>query len=337
MTDTTPTTDAELVTDPTYQVNRWHMDVPDGRRVYAITNTKGSYLGADGDQWWTGHDAADDDAVPLEVDVVPSSSGRTRHVRIVADRPLRLLTRHGRQPTVPGRITLRDPDLASKAAPLEIDRAAYDALPDNDDVFPSRYSYQVEQVPDPDSGPPFWMHLVADTQPVPLGWSEPPDLPDGVRWVPSPAFVDLWGPVAAPHLLPGALWGVQRLVVDRVAAHPWVRPWGFIGSTHDLLDRDGKTVHFYYDRRLEGEPTKPVERKAGRRRWTVQEVLRQTHDLQLPAPPDYLGGTTAADALSRLDDWVADQVDRLLPVEGHVCGHCGGRGVVGGGPKAADA
>ena len=105
----------------------------------------------------------------------------------------------------------------------------------------------------------------------------------------------------------------------------------------DLLDRDGKTVHFYYDRRLEGEPTKPVERKAGRRRWTVQEVLRQTHDVQLPAPVDYLGGTTAADALTRLDDWVTDQVDRLLPVEGHVCGHCGGSGVVGGGPKAADA
>ena len=84
------------------------------------------------------------------------------------------------------------------------------------------------------------------------------------------------------------------------------------------------------DSDLATDPTYQVNR------WHM-EVLRQTHDLQLPAPPDYLGGTTAADALSRLDDWVADQVDRLLPVEGHVCGHCGGCGIVGGGPKAADA
>lgn len=329
---TTVPTDPDPDVDPTRRIDRWCLPVPDGRVMYAAVKVgSGSIYPAQGSRW-IGTDA---DGLDVDLDVQVQSSAR--YERIIAARPLASLTRLGAQPMIDGAITLRDPSTESAAAALSIDRATYDALPGGDDgctAFPTKGHYHVERIPDPDQGPPVWHHDVTGCHPVPLEWEDPPELPEHLRWVPSPAFLALWGPVAAPHLLPGALHGMRWPIMERVDAHPWVRSW--MTRLHDgppHVDRDGKAVHFYFDRRIEGDPTVTKQVKpTPRSRRTVPQVrpVYQTVDVKAPAPDDTIAAPSLAAALAQLDDIVADRADALLPPEGRVCGHCNGVGIVVG-------
>lgn len=316
-----------------WHVDRHYLPAADGSCVYAIHLGKSqSYMAS---TTWQVLDI-DGQEVPATCEI---EQYQRKPLLFLTERPAATIVFTGPQPQRTVGYTLRDPELASAALPLSPTAEQYADMSDDTDDVVNKHRYAPVREDDPDRQPDRSEFDLTQLDPIAVSWEEPPALPDDLRWEPSPAYVALWGPALAPHLVPGTLTGVRNKVLDQVLAHPWIRPWSTHAyQGHVLADRDGK-VTFYYDRRFEGELTKVVKvGRPGRVKQKTRTVLRT--DTQwykdIKAPPDGIAGENLAHALRQLPDIVAAEVERILPVEGHVCAHCEGAGFVitEGGDKA---
>lgn len=271
------------------------------------------------------------DAAGTELPVECSDAGKHPHYAtlVVVDGPAVALELVGPQPQRTTGYRLREPELESAALPATITEERWAELSDDTDDAVNMWRYEAIREPDPESEPELARFELDACQPIPVEWAEAPEIPAGLRWEPSPAHVAIWGPALAPHLVPGTLHGVTIAVLDAVAEHPWVRPWGTTISRHPLLTHDGK-VTFYFDRRFEGDMTEVVKVKPSPRsrklvdRVKLKLVTEWVRDVKPPA--DTIPGVNLADALANLATFQRAEVERILPHEGHVCSHCGGAG-----------
>lgn len=194
---------------------------------------------------------------------------------------------------------LTDPDLESKALPLQVSESEFEKLPE-------QLQHQYRQV----------TTKIESTKPIDVSSHLPlpsdlPTEPAPSNWQPS-HWVRIYGPNAA-HLVPGSLVGFRAHMKE-------------IGAKYgDCYDHSSSTKMTFNVRAFWSPPRHTTVKQMRRR---VQQETWMTSRLELDVL-DAIGGVTLADA--RIN-WAAREAELVEILDTHgrtrTCGHCDGRGFV---------
>lgn len=210
-----------------------------------------------------------------------------------------------------GQFRLDDPAMASARLPLEIDRAAWDALPDS---LQEQYHAAYLTTSEPRS-----YVLRAELLPMPV--TAPPDLSawPGVVWQPAAAYVETFGSAWA-HLYPGQLTGFRA--AELIRKHGEFYDHRVAANTTSVE----VNLRVFWSPPKINKPTAKRGRAARLDPGPTQQWYTRT--VTVPWRTGF-AGATLDEALERLREYEAELTETLTEARTvKACGHCNGRGFV---------